>query len=296
MPERIRRISGLVRPEERGSRALSAGAAVTAREGWCQQLQGTRSLLRDDAVAECGELRGTAEPRSRGDPAGIEALHPLHEVRAEPTGRVRGSRSRTGEPLPSGDGGSVRSPSPVRAPASGASSAQRGRTTADKGGRHPFPGRRPGVPVSLALGVGSSDAAALGSVMSPLPCRWFGEPLIPSDAFGVGSSSHSTSSARFGPCPPVLPLRRMLRAAVLPDVAGGRLQQGARRARRRGRSARGGAGPRRRRREARATSRRTRCRPGIRVRHRVPAEQTDLRCLPDTTGRIPRRQGNRRGR
>lgn len=202
MPERIRRISGLVRPEERGSGALAAGAAVTAREGRCQQLQGTRGLLRDDAVAECGELRGTAEPRSRGDPAGIEALHPLHEVRAEPSGRVRGSRSRTGEPLPSGDGGSVRSPTPVRAPASGASSAQRGRTTADKGGRHPFPGRRPGVPVSLALGVGSSDAAALGSVMSPLPCRWFGEPLIPSDAFGVGSS-HSTSSARFGPCPPL---------------------------------------------------------------------------------------------
>lgn len=229
MPERIRRISGLVRPEERGSGALSAGAAVTAREGRRQQLQGTRSLLRDDAVAECGELRGTAEPRSRGDPAGVEALHPLHEVRAEPSGRVRGSRSRTGEPLPSGDGGSVRSPSPVRAPASGASSAQRGRTTADKGGRHPFPGRRPGVPVSLALGVGSRDAAALGRVMSPLPCRWFGEPLIPSDAFGVGSSSHSTSSARFGPCPPLFrfdgccepPFFPMLLVGVFSRVPGG---------------------------------------------------------------------------
>ncbi len=201
MPERIRRISGLVRPEERGSGALSVGAAGTAGEGWCQQLQGARSLLWDDAVAERGELRWTAEPRSRGNPAGVESLHPLHEVRAEPTGRVRGSRGRTGETLPPGDGGSIRSPSPVRAPASGVSSAQRGRTTADKGGRrHPFPGRRPGVPVSLPLGVGNRDAAALGRVMSPLPCRWFGEPLIPSDAFGVGSS-HSTSSARFGPCP-----------------------------------------------------------------------------------------------
>ncbi len=294
MPERIRSISGLVRPEERGSGALSVGAAGTAGEGWCQQLQGVRSLLWDDAVAERGELRRTAEPRSRGDPAGVEALHPLHEVRAEPTGRVCGGRGRAGEALPSGDGGSVRSPSPVRAPASGVSSAQRGRTTADKGGRHPFPGRRPGVPVSLALGVGNNDAAALGRVMSPLPCRWFGEPLIPSDAFGVGSSSHSTSSARFGPCPPLF--RFDVAAAVLPDVAGRRLQQGARRAMRRGRSARGGAGPRRRRHEARATSRRTRGRPGIRVRHRVPAEQADLRCLPDTTGRVPRRQGNRRGR
>ncbi len=195
MPERVRRISGLVRPEERGTGALSVGAAVTARKGRCQQLQGTRCLLRDDAVAERGELRGTAEPRSRGDPAGVEALHPLHEVRAQPTGRVRGSWGRTGEPLPSGDGGSVRSPSPVRVPASGVSSAQRGRTTADQGSRYPFLGRRPGEPVSLALGEGSRDAAALGRVMSPLPCRWFGEPLIPSDAFGVGSSSHSTSSA-----------------------------------------------------------------------------------------------------
>ncbi|MFD7736225.1 hypothetical protein ACFV6F_38290 [Kitasatospora phosalacinea] len=49
-----------------------------------------------------------------------------------------------------------------------------------------------------ALGVGSSEAAAEGRVRSPLPCRWFGEPLTPSLAFGVGSS-HSTSSARFGP-------------------------------------------------------------------------------------------------
>ncbi len=179
MPERIRRISGLVRPEKRGSGALSVGAAGTAGEGWCQQLQGAQSLLWDNAVAERGELCWTAEPRSRGDPAGVEALHPLHEVRAEPTGAVRGGRGRAGEALPSGDGGSVRSPSPVRAPASGVSSAHRGRTTADKGGRHPFPGRRPGVPVSLALGVGNRDAAALGRVMSPLPCRWFGDPLIP---------------------------------------------------------------------------------------------------------------------
>jgi hypothetical protein len=49
--------------------------------------------------------------------------------------------------------------------------------------------------------MGSREAAALGRVMSPLPCRWRGEPFVPSDAFGVGSN-HSTSSARFGPWPP----------------------------------------------------------------------------------------------
>ncbi|CAB41069.1 hypothetical protein [Streptomyces coelicolor A3(2)] len=65
--------------------------------------------------------------------------------------------------------------------------------------------------------------------MSPLPCRWFGEPLIPSDAFGVGSSSHSTSSARFGPCPPLFrfdgcwlpPFLPMLLVGVFSRVPGG---------------------------------------------------------------------------
>lgn len=198
MPERIRRNAGLVRPEKLGSGALPACAQWTARKGWCQQLQCPRRLLWDDAIAECGELGRPPEPRCGGDPADVEALHPLHEVRAEPTGRVGGGWSRTGEPLPSGDGGSVRSPSPVRSSTSGDSFAQSGRTTSAKGGHLSFAGRWPGVPVSPALGVGS-DAAALGRVMPPLPCRWFGEPLVPSDAFGVGSSSHSTSSARFGP-------------------------------------------------------------------------------------------------
>ncbi|MBB4981501.1 hypothetical protein GGE06_002411 [Streptomyces sp. SFB5A] len=91
-----------------------------------------------------------------------------------------------------------------------------------------MPGRRPGVPVSPARGVGSSDAAALGRVMSPLPCRWLGEPLMPSDAFGVGRS-HSTSSARFGPWPPLFllagcwdpPFFPMLLVGVLSRVSGG---------------------------------------------------------------------------
>lgn len=55
------------------------------------------------------------------------------------------------------------------------------------------------------FGACSKQAAAEGKVKSPLPWRWFGDPLGPSDAFGVGSS-HSTSSARFGPWPPAFRL------------------------------------------------------------------------------------------
>lgn len=229
MPERIRRIRGLARPEKSGSGALPARAARTTREGRRQQLQGTCGLLRDDAVAERGELRRSSESRRGGDPAVVEALHPFHEVGAESSGRVGGLGDGTGEHLPSGDRCCVRPPSPVRSADSVDSSVQSGRTTADRGGRHPFPGRRPGVPVSLALGVGSSDAAALGRVTSPLPCRWFGEPLIPSDAFGVGSRSHSTSSARFGPWPPIFlfdgcwepPFLPMLLVGVFSKGSGG---------------------------------------------------------------------------
>jgi hypothetical protein len=54
--------------------------------------------------------------------------------------------------------------------------------------------------VSLALGVGSRLAAALGSVRSPLPWRCCGEPFAPSLAFGVGSRC-SISSASVGPWP-----------------------------------------------------------------------------------------------
>ena len=228
MGRRMRRFRDLVRPGKPGSGALRRGAAGAAREGRCQQLHGSGGLLGDHAVAECGELSWSAESRSGGHPAGSQALHPLHEVGAQASGSVGGRRRGAGEVLPPGDGGGVRSPSPVGPSASGAASAHSGRTTADRGGRQPLPGRRPGVPVSLALGVGSSDAAALGSVMSPLPCRWFGEPLIPSDAFGVGSS-HSTSSARFGPWPPLFlfdgcwepPFLPMLLVGVLSRVLGG---------------------------------------------------------------------------
>ncbi|ALO12624.1 hypothetical protein AQF52_7038 [Streptomyces venezuelae] len=75
---------------------------------------------------------------------------------------------------------------------------------------------------------GESEAAALGRVMSPFPRSWLGEALFPSDAFGVGRS-HSTSSARFGPWPPLFlfdgcwepPFLPMLLVGVLSRVSGG---------------------------------------------------------------------------
>jgi hypothetical protein len=74
---------------------------------------------------------------------------------------------------------------------------------------------------------GSRDAAIEGSVRSPLPCRCFGLPLAPSEASGVGSRC-STSSARFGPCPPLLrlsgccepPLTPRLLVGVFSSVTG----------------------------------------------------------------------------
>ncbi len=221
MPQRMRRIRGLARPEKSGSGALHGRAARAPREGRCQQLHGACCLLGDDSVAECGELSRSSEPGGGGDPAVIEALHPLDEVGTEPAARLGGLGRGTGELLPSGDGGCVCAPSVCSAP--GADSVQSGRTTVGKGG-HPLPGRRPGVPVLLAR----SAAAALGRVKSPLPCRWRGDPLIPSDAFGVGRS-HSISSARFGPWPPLFllsgccepPFFARLLVGVLSRVFGG---------------------------------------------------------------------------
>lgn len=47
---------------------------------------------------------------------------------------------------------------------------------------------------SIPVGVGTSDAATLGSIRSPELPRWFGPPLLPSVALGVGSSDCSTTS------------------------------------------------------------------------------------------------------
>lgn len=228
MGKRIRGFRDLARPEKGSRGPLPGSTAGAAREWRCQQLHGAGGLLGDDAVAERGELGRPSEPLSGGDPARLESLHPLDEFRAQASARVGGRWCGAGERLPSGDGGTVRSPSPVRSSVAGLVSDHSGRTSADSRGRRLFPGLRRGVPVRSRRGAGSSEAAAEGSVMSPLPWRWFGEPLIPSEAFGVGSS-HSTSSARFGPWPPLLrfagcwepPFLPMLLVGVLRSVSGG---------------------------------------------------------------------------
>ncbi|WP_165969142.1 hypothetical protein [Actinomadura sp. KC06] len=59
-----------------------------------------------------------------------------------------------------------------------------GSSTCDSGGRHPGEARRPGVPVSLALGVGSSVVTAVRRSAPPWP-RVPG-PLV-SEVRGVGN-------------------------------------------------------------------------------------------------------------
>ncbi|WP_245920311.1 hypothetical protein [Actinomadura mexicana] len=56
---------------------------------------------------------------------------------------------------------------------------------------------------SRAAGVGSSAVTAEGSIRSPLLPRWFGPPLVPSVARGVGSSV--TAVRRSGPPWPRVP-------------------------------------------------------------------------------------------
>lgn len=143
-------------------------------------------LLRYDAVAQRRELGGAPQSGSGGHPAVLKALHPFHEPWREAPRVVGRRRCRTGEALPPGDGVAVPPPSP------GAFFESAEVSKRVRGGSAV---RRAAVARPL------SCAAAEGSVRSPLPWRWRGEPLMPSDAFGVGSS-HSTSSARFGPCPP----------------------------------------------------------------------------------------------
>ncbi len=189
----------MVRPGNAGAGALRRRAVEAAREGRRRQLHCSAGLLRHETVAQCGELGWSSEPGGCGDPAGLQALHLLHEVGTKPSGRIGGRRRGAGERLPPGDGSCVRPPSLVGSPVPGADSVQSGNAAAVRGGRRPVPVRLPEVRVSRARGVGNSDAAALGRVMSRLPCRWLGEPLVPPDAFGVGRSC-ITSSARFGSC------------------------------------------------------------------------------------------------
>ena len=211
---RVRRNRGLARPDIACRRRRSTRRTVTADgAGRRQDLQRAGRLLGYNSIAQSGQLGRSAQPRCVGHPARREALHPLHERRAQAAGVIGRPWCGTGERLPSSDGGGVRSPGsgPLFV---GIDSVNNGSATAEKGGRKPAPGRRLRALISLTWGAGSSRAAAEGRVKSPLPWRWFGEPLVPSDAFGVGRS-HSTSSARFGPWPP----RLRLSGCWLPPLA-----------------------------------------------------------------------------
>lgn len=91
MPQRMRRFCGLAWPEKSGSGALHGRAARAPREGRCQQLHGSCGLLGNDTVAERGELSRSSEARGGGDPASVEALHPLDEVGTEAVAASVGS-------------------------------------------------------------------------------------------------------------------------------------------------------------------------------------------------------------
>lgn len=81
-------------------------------------------LLRDDAVAECGELLGEGEVVAGvGDPAGFETHQPFHERRcwARPAGVVHeggGWGGASGEVFPASDGSGVASPASKSCPIS----------------------------------------------------------------------------------------------------------------------------------------------------------------------------------
>ncbi|EMF31115.1 hypothetical protein H114_00762 [Streptomyces gancidicus BKS 13-15] len=130
---------------------------------------------------------------------GGQAHHPLDERGAQSTSIISwpgGTSSEDG--FPPSDGGSVIAPVNVGLPrlyvglvrslSAAVGVGMSGSTTWDSGGRKPSLALRPGVPVSDALGVGRSRAAALARVRSPREPCWFGLPLRPSVPRGVGSS------------------------------------------------------------------------------------------------------------
>jgi hypothetical protein len=78
---------------------------------------------------------------------------------------------------------------------------------------------------SMAAVCAASVAAVEARVRLPLPCFWFGEPLAPSLAQGVGSKC-SISSARVGPWPPAFRLLGCWEPPLLPRFAVGVFKSG----------------------------------------------------------------------
>src|SRR5690606_7530909 len=167
------------------------------------------ALLRHHAVAERLQLVVAGDVGYAGDPPIRQALHPLHETRRQSGVAVAawfcGGRGYSSEgSFPSGDGWSVRSPlnsvtTPCRVSASLPNVFVRPPAPSPRTGvGRSFPRTIASVSVtsdapdppdaleSIAVGVGSS-CTALGSIRSPEVPRWFGPPLVPSVARGVGS-------------------------------------------------------------------------------------------------------------
>ncbi len=150
-------------------------------------------------------------------------MHPLHEPRTEAAGVVGRPGRGTGGAFPAGDRGGVRPPD--LGPSSVADGSPNSGSDRVCGVLLVEPFRRLAARVVAASRVGRRRAAADGRVKSPLPCRWLGEPLVPSEAFGVGRS-HSTSSARFGPWPPCLRFAGCWLPPLVPRLLVGVLSSG----------------------------------------------------------------------
>ncbi|RAG85204.1 hypothetical protein DN069_12970 [Streptacidiphilus pinicola] len=113
-----------------------------------QHAQGKGALNLVNRAAEEAEPCGAAEPGQVGVAVG-EGLEPFDEFGSQPSVFVGGVGCWASEDgFPAADGVGVFAPV-------GPGGAM-GSTTCDRGGRNPGVARRPGVPVSLARGVGSS--------------------------------------------------------------------------------------------------------------------------------------------
>jgi hypothetical protein len=191
-----------------------------------QQTQRIRSLLGDDTVPE-GSETGVAESGGRhagrggdaGDVAGGEAHHPFDEGGVKASSIVNWPGCwPSDDGFPAVDGGSVSAPLDAGESSDGLTAApglgdwlvpygvahgvdRSGSTTCDSGGRNPSLARLPGVPVSLALGVGSRAATSAARFRPCLPAICDGERLLCrfscADAPGVGS--RDTACRRFIP-------------------------------------------------------------------------------------------------
>lgn len=223
----------------------TVGCLRGAGDSWRVRLGGGRRCCRGAGVEPHGRGRGT------GDMA-VEAHHPLDERGGQPAraGRRGPGRGVLGHVLPSADGGQVGAPPvgrrvtavlrfmpPLRfgvVPAPPFPSEDVGvgrRYSTPSAGAEPWSGVFrtaecfPSAAVAGGVVCAASTAAVEARVRLPSPCRWFGEPLAPSLAFGVGSRC-SISSASVGPWPPAFRLAGCWVPPLLPRFAVGVFNNG----------------------------------------------------------------------